>query len=513
MPEVIQVITSKGCSRLFSGFSLQSMESFPTPFSPCSSSYSAQSRSGPFNDLVICVTGLSKEARKQVRDATERLGGQYSPNLHPQCTHLVVQSFSGPKFEHALKHGVKNGLFVVTLGWFVDSVRKNVKLSESLYNVKYLGDDGPRVELNRLLRVVGSEKSCVPAGLHENTKKSSTTQLAHPQLAEKESNTSSDLVLSGHSIYVDPNISEDVQKKVIDAAFKGGLAIINRWSVGCRATYVVCEGPSVGRYLGHSDNIVTPQWILKTTKENHTQRLAQLSTDLARQVSGVLENFQSSASRQGSLEHISCKETLEERKHLADLAKTGVRSRRRHNMQARQSQIRPITPSTLMDSVCWSISDPVSAAGVYTDVSRFEDHTENASFENLSRPLKESEKSEKIFKNHFLTILFPIDRFGEMGPSSRTFFSHDGFTCLQLLDYIYQFYQENMSLDEVSVAIHTDSKHADRLRSVYVSKETVESGTIEFKRIDFVGTRRSFEMLKRVSGDSSSNVYELLIRA
>jgi hypothetical protein len=24
-----------------------------------------------------------------------------------------------------LKHGAKNGLFVVTLGWFVDSVRKN----------------------------------------------------------------------------------------------------------------------------------------------------------------------------------------------------------------------------------------------------------------------------------------------------------------------------------------------------------------------------------------------------
>lgn len=31
------------------------------------------------------------EARKQVMEATERLGGQYSPHLHPQCTHLVVQ--------------------------------------------------------------------------------------------------------------------------------------------------------------------------------------------------------------------------------------------------------------------------------------------------------------------------------------------------------------------------------------------------------------------------------------
>lgn len=52
-----------------------------------------------------------------------------------------------------------------------------------------------------------------------------------------------------------------------------------------------------------------------------------------------------------------------------------------------------------------------------------------------------SEKSELIFKNHFLTILFPVDRFVELGPSSRTFFSDNGFTCLQVLNHIYAFYQ------------------------------------------------------------------------
>lgn len=46
-----------------------------------------------------------------------------------------------------------------------------------------------------------------------------------------------------------------------------------------------------------------------------------------------------------------------------------------------------------------------------------------------------------VFKNNFLTILFPVDRFSEMGPSSRTYFSNNGFTCLQILDYIYAFYQ------------------------------------------------------------------------
>lgn len=70
-----------------------------------------------------------------------------------------------------------------------------------------------------------------------------------------------------------------------------------------------------------------------------------------------------------------------------------------------------------------------------------------------------------------------------------------------------------MSAGEIEVAIHTDSRYADRLRSIYSSKATAERAFLEFKRIDFLGSRRSFEMLKRVSGDNNSNVYELLIRA
>ena len=73
--------------------------------------------------------------------------------------------------------------------------------------------------------------------------------------------------------------------------------------------------------------------------------------------------------------------------------------------------------------------------------------------------------------------------------------------------------QENMSVHEIEAAIHTDSRHADRLRSVYSSRETAECGYVVFKRIDFLGSCKSFEVLKRVSGDNNSNVYELLVRA
>ena len=70
-----------------------------------------------------------------------------------------------------------------------------------------------------------------------------------------------------------------------------------------------------------------------------------------------------------------------------------------------------------------------------------------------------------------------------------------------------------MSSQEIEAAIHTDSRHADRLRSVYCSRETAERGYVMFKRIEFLGSRTSFEMLKRVTGDNNSNVYELLLRA
>lgn len=67
-----------------------------------------------------------------------------------------------------------------------------------------------------------------------------------------------------------------------------------------------------------------------------------------------------------------------------------------------------------------------------------------------------------------------------------------------------------MSVQEIEAAIHTDSRHADRLRAVY---STAERGNTSFKRIEFLGSRKSFQMLKRVTGDNNSNVYELLIRA
>ncbi|XP_022027777.1 uncharacterized protein LOC110928995 isoform X2 [Helianthus annuus] len=458
--------------------SFRGVQSSNPSMSPATSSVSnlrSSSLKSPFYGLIVCVTGLSKEARKQVMDATERLGGQYSPHLHPRCTHLVVQSSGGRKFEHALKHGATNGLFIVTLGWFVDSVRRNVRLNEALYVVRSLGENHtPKDDINMFT----SGNSCLPVAMLENARQSSVVEKPRLFSSEEELKRRGSL-FSGQSIYVDPEVSAELQNKVVEAAFGQGCSLVDQWLPGHNPSHVVCEESSVQKYLGHSNYLVTPLWVLKTVKETRPQRLVHLSADLARQIGMMLDNVQGAAHHQ-------------------------------------KAPVKPLTPSTLLDSICWSISDPSSNAAIYTDIfiDTNEDVKESdASFVNSSRPLSDAEKNELVFKNHFLTILFPVDRFSEMGPSSRTYFSDTGFTCLQLLDHIHAFYQENMSKMEIELAIHTDSRHADKLRSVYASKEAAEHGYAEIKRIEFLGSRKSFEMLKRVSGDNNSNVYELLTRA
>ncbi|KAL3500348.1 hypothetical protein ACH5RR_039441 [Cinchona calisaya] len=536
----VEVINSKGCSRLFAEMST----SFPSvrghgfqssvmePVSPVSiasgvdESGSENRPRGPFSGLVICVTGLSKDILLD-----------FSFLVCLMC-HSILLCFSGRKFEHGLKHGSKLGLSVVTLGWFVDSVRRNVRLSETLYGVKSIGEGVAADDLNRLVHNTGSEKSCLPFSSLQYTDKSDISEgprLQFPEREYKRRNMSS--LLSGYSFYIDADVSAELQSKVVEAASGEGANLVDQWYVGCSASHVVCEEPSVRKYLGHSNYIVTPLWVLKTAKEKCLQRLFHISADLARQMATKIDAIQTGSCRE-EIGGAIClqdaptsvlKVSHEERQKIANVAKDCVRKRRNCRMQTCQIPIRPITPNSLLDSVCWSISEPTSSANIYTESSSVEDAYEQdtsvffdakadgkeseASFVNLSRPLTESEKSELIFKSNFLTILFPVDRFSEMGPCSRTFFSDKGFTCLQVLDHIYAFYQENMSAAEIEVAIHTDSRHADRLRTIYSSKTTAEHGYLEFKRIDFLGSRKSFEMLKRVSGDNNSNVYELLIRA
>ncbi|GAB2270656.1 hypothetical protein Dimus_005533 [Dionaea muscipula] len=479
---------------------------------------------GAFHGLVICVTGLSKERRKQVMEVTERLGGQYSLSLNPLCTHLVVESFTGRKLQHALKHGINGGIFLVTLGWFVDSVKANVRLSETLYSLHYAIKSGTDMDRLDIFIEPAGTCTCLAFGVRDTVKKS-REQIG---FTEKGHKMTTDSPIFGRSIYIDPSISTELLNKVVEAVTCAGAILIDQWFVGCGASYVVSEQSSIQRYLGHVDNVVTPMWILKASTETPMQRCVCISSDLAREMGMLLGNIQERISKQGASGRCCSRDMCifqgsarhEERLQVANHAKLMVRNRRLHRMQV---QVNPITPGILLDTICWSVSDPTSTAAVYVDscaenacetilCPKTDDGKVEASFANLTRPLTESEKKGLILRHHFLTVLFPVDRFAEMGPSARTFFSDAGFTCLHVLDLIYAFYQESMPSEEIEAAIHTDSRNADELRSAYSSESTAEAGQLVFRRIDFMGSRRSFEMLKRVTIDNSGNVYELLLR-
>ncbi|KZV28336.1 hypothetical protein F511_16586, partial [Dorcoceras hygrometricum] len=351
------------------------------------------------------------------------------------------------------------------------------------------------------------------------------------RFSERETKSSTVLSLcSGQSFYIDVDVPAELQQRVAEA-LSVEATTLSQWFVGCNASHIICEGPSVRKYLGHLSYLVTPQWVLKSAKEKWQQRLVHLSSDLAQYTGVLLNAFHDSVSKEEVKRDTSprnvpspmIKQSREERQMKVNLAKDGVRNRRNLKVKTCPDPLRPITPSRLLDSISWSISEPTSTASIYTYSTRFDNSIvgqgssffdtkehrveSQTSFVNLCRTLTESEKSELALKSHFITIMFPVDRFSEMGPRSRTFFSNNGFTRSQILDHIHSFYQEHMSAEEIKLAIHTDSRHADRLRSAY------SSGSLEFRRIDFLGSRKRFEMLKRVYCDNYSNIYELLIGA
>lgn len=77
-----------------------------------------------------------------------------------------------------------------------------------------MGQNGIRLdELNRLVGFSGAENSCLPVGAY-GTKQLSTIE--EPQFSGREfnCNRSSDSTLSGHSMYVDLDISAELRNKV-----------------------------------------------------------------------------------------------------------------------------------------------------------------------------------------------------------------------------------------------------------------------------------------------------------
>ena len=89
-----------------------------------------------------------------------------------------------------------------------------MRLSESLYSVKSVGENNVRLDdLNRLVGISSTENSCLPVGIND-AKKFDVTEGLHKQSSARSSNRSIDSILTGNSVYVDSEISDELRNKV-----------------------------------------------------------------------------------------------------------------------------------------------------------------------------------------------------------------------------------------------------------------------------------------------------------
>lgn len=85
-----------------------------------------------FSHLVICVSGLSLEERKEVSKIVSVNGGRYSGEMKVgETTHLLVKSAGGVKYNFAKKWKIR----IVSVRWLTDSVSKGYALDEADYPV------------------------------------------------------------------------------------------------------------------------------------------------------------------------------------------------------------------------------------------------------------------------------------------------------------------------------------------------------------------------------------------
>lgn len=83
----------------------------------------------PFAGCLISITGFGGKTRKGISQLTKLYGGEYTPDMTRQCTHLLSQRPSGLKYDYAIDWG----LHCVTLNWFFDSIKSGICEEEKNY--------------------------------------------------------------------------------------------------------------------------------------------------------------------------------------------------------------------------------------------------------------------------------------------------------------------------------------------------------------------------------------------
>lgn len=75
----------------------------------------------PFSGLMICVTRIPADERKEMEKLIVQNGGKYSPELTKKCTHLICDTPEGDKFKVAKRWG---HIHIINRKWFDQSMAR-----------------------------------------------------------------------------------------------------------------------------------------------------------------------------------------------------------------------------------------------------------------------------------------------------------------------------------------------------------------------------------------------------
>eukprot|EP00899_Mesostigma_viride_P017227 jgi/Mesvir1/25505/Mv01758-RA.1 len=147
------------------------------------------------------------------------------------------------------------------------------------------------------------------------------------------------------------------------------------------------------------------------------------------------------------------------------------------------------------------------------------------------RPLTDGDLAHVELHRPFLTLLFPVDAYGEMGPCARTLHSATGFTCGQILQEVHRFYHARLSDEELALAMHLKSDIGQLLRSSLSEapqriperhgagaaatrrEEANREGPDAWRRFHLLGRMKGFQGLQRVGQEYGGQLYEVLLIA
>ncbi|XP_021718189.1 DNA topoisomerase 2-binding protein 1-A-like [Chenopodium quinoa] len=106
----------------------------------------------PFSGLIICVTRIPGDERKEMEKLIIQNGGKYSAELTKLCTHLICEVPEGDKFKVAKRWG---SVCIVVRKWFDQSIARRICLDEEAYSVQ-----SPSISSASALRKKLISKSC-----------------------------------------------------------------------------------------------------------------------------------------------------------------------------------------------------------------------------------------------------------------------------------------------------------------------------------------------------------------